>query len=368
MEVTAAVARSGATDFSIETVQLDAPRPDEILVRIVAVGICHTDLVARSGAMGLPMPSVFGHEGSGIVEAVGAEVRKVRPGDPVVITFRSCGDCTKCRRGDAAYCHHVVALNILGAREDGTTAIHSGEEAIASNFFGQSSFATFALAYERNVVKADPAAPLELLGPLGCGVQTGVGGILRSLDCEQGSSLLILGGGSVGLSAVMGAKVRDCSPIIVVEPVAARRELALSFGATHVFDPAVVPDIAVAVREIAPDGVDYAFDTTGVPLLQAAAMACLASKGTLGVVGITPPEAPPPGQMSAIMRAGQTIRGIIEGDSDPDVFIPELIALHLEGKLPIERMITTYPFSAINQAVEDQKRGQCVKAVLLTGA
>lgn len=367
MDVTAAVSRSGAAEFSIETVQLDGPRPDEILVRIVAVGLCHTDLVARSGALGLRMPAVFGHEGSGVVEAIGAEVTKVRPGDPVVITFRSCGACAKCQRGDASYCHHMTALNIAGARTDGTTAIRAGGEEVASNFFGQSSFATFALAYERNVVKVDAKAPLELLGPLGCGVQTGVGGILRSLDCEPGSGLLVLGGGSVGLSAVMGAKVRGCTPIIVLEPVAARRDLALSLGATHALDPAKTPDIVAAVREIAPDGVDYAFDTTGAPHLQTAAMGCLASMGVLGVVGITPPGAPPPGEMGAIMRAGQSIRGIIEGDSDPDEFIPEMVALHLAGKLPIERLVTTYPLSEINQAVHDQERGACIKAVLLTG-
>jgi len=367
MDVTAAVSRSGTTEFSIETVQLDTPRPDEILVRIVAVGLCSTDLVARSGAF-CPVPAVFGHEGSGIVEAIGAMVTKVAPGDPVVITFRSCGDCPTCRKGDAPYCHHMVALNIAGARTDGTAAIRSGEEEIGSNFFGQSSFATFALAYERNVIKVDAAAPLELLGPLGCGVQTGVGGILRSLDCEPGSGLLVLGGGSVGLSAVMGAKVRGCTPIIVLEPVAARRELALSLGATHTLDPEAASDVAAAVREIVPDGVDYAFDTTGIPKLQTVAMACLALKGTLGVVGFTPPGAPAPGEMGAIMWAGQTIRGILEGDSDPDVFIPEMVALYLEGKLPIDRMITTYPLSAINQAVRDQERGECVKAVLLTGA
>lgn len=368
MEAVAAVARSAGEGFAIETVNLDDPRDDEILVRILGVGLCHTDLAAQAGALGLPMPTVLGHEGSGIVERVGAAVMKVAPGDPVVLTFRSCGDCPNCRRGDPAYCHHSVLLNIAGARADGSAAIHSGGEACGCNFFGQSSFATHALAYERNVVKVDPAAPIELLGPLGCGVQTGVGAILRSLDCRAGSSLLILGGGSVGLSAVMGARLRGLAAAIVLEPVAARRDLALELGATHVFDPVETPDICAAVREILPAGVDYVFDTTGIPALQTAGMDCLAPKGAMGVVGMNPPGTPPPGEMRAVMRAGLTIRGIIEGDSDPDSFIPEMVGWFLDGKLPFDRMITTYPLSAINEAVRDHKDGSCLKAVLLPGA
>jgi aryl-alcohol dehydrogenase len=271
-------------------------------------------------------------------------------------------------RGDPAYCYQSVALNIGGARVDGTTAIRSAGEACGCNFFGQSSFASHALAYERNVVKVDPAAPLELLGPLGCGVQTGVGAILRSLDCRPGSGLLILGGGSVGLSAVMGARLRGLSPVIVFEPVAVRRALALSLGATHVLDPAETPDIAAAVRAIVPVGIDYVFDTTGIPGLQNAGMDCLAPRGAMGVVGVTPPGVSPPGEMRAVMRAGLTIRGIIEGDSEPDSFIPEMVEWFLQGRLPFDRMIRTYPLSEINHAVRDHREGRCLKAVLLPGA
>lgn len=367
MKAIAAVARADDAAFAIETVELDDPRDDEILVRIVGVGLCHTDLAAQAGGLGLPMPAVLGHEGSGIVERAGRAITKVAPGDHVVLTFRSCGACPNCARGDPAYCHHSVPLNIGGARADGTPAIHSGGEACGCNFFGQSSFSTHALAYERNVVKVDPAAPLELLGPLGCGVQTGVGAILRSLDCRAGSGLLVLGGGSVGLSAVMGAKLRDMAPVIVLEPVAPRRDLALALGATYALDPAETPDLVAAIRAITPAGVDYVFDTTGIPDLQNAGMDCLAPKGAMGVVGLNPPGTPPPGEMRAVMRAGLTIRGIIEGDSDPDSFIPEMIALFLAGKLPFDRMITTYPLSDINRAVRDHKDGLCLKAVLLPG-
>jgi aryl-alcohol dehydrogenase len=257
-------------------------------------------------------------------------------------------------------------LNVAGARPGGHTSIRANGAAVGSNFFGQSSFATYALAYERNTVKVPAGAmPPELLAPLGCGVQTGVGGIMRSLACEQDSSLLILGGGAVGLSAVMGAAIRGCSRVIVVEPHAERRDLALSLGATDVIDPLVSQDIAAAVLAIEPSGLDYALDTTGLPGLQSAAIDCLGPKGVLGVVGITPPGTPPPGEMNAIMAAGKSIKGIIEGDSDPDIFIPQLIALHAAGRLPLERLVKTYPFAEINRAIADQHAGKCVKVVLL---
>lgn len=366
MRIEAAVTLAAGAEFELRAVELDEPRDDEILVRIEAAGLCHTDLVAQAGEM-VPLPGVLGHEGAGIVEAVGGRVTKVAPGDHVVLTFRSCGRCRNCGKGLAAYCSTVRALNYAGARLDGTTCLHDNDEPLASNFFAQSSFATHSLAYERNVVKVPSAIAFELLAPLGCGVQTGAGAVLRSLDCEPGSSLLVLGGGAVGLSAVMAAAVRGCAPLIVIEPHAARRALALTLGATHAVDPAMGRPLPEAVREISPDGVDFAVETTGIPEVQQAAMRCLASHGALGVVGIPPAGTPVPGDMRTAMALGHTVKGIIEGDSDPDTFIPELCALLAQGELPVRRLVRTYPLSGINQAVADQRAGRCTKAVLIPG-
>jgi aryl-alcohol dehydrogenase len=215
MRIQAAVTPAAGADFELTTIDLDGPREDEILVRIEAVGLCHTDLVAQAGSW-IPLPGVLGHEGAGVVEEVGGRVTKVVAGDRVVLTFRSCGRCPNCNKGLPAYCHTAQDLNYTGARLDGSTCLSQDGNRIASNFFAQSSFATHCLTYERNVVKAPAAVPFELLAPLGCGVQTGAGAVLRSLDCEPGSSLLVLGGGAVGLSAVMAAVLRNCSPLIVV--------------------------------------------------------------------------------------------------------------------------------------------------------
>jgi len=364
MKIQAAVAVAPGAPFELKTVELDDPRDDEILVRIVGVGVCHTDLVFRDAGVIAP-PAVFGHEGSGVVEKVGSRITKVAPGDRVALTFRSCGACPRCDTGHAAYCQTMPFLNYTGMRTDGSKALTCEEVPVAGNFFGQSSFGTYALTYERNVVKVPDDLPLELMGPLGCGIQTGAGGVMRALACEAGSSLLITGGGPVGLSAVMGAKIRGCATVIVVEPHAARRDLATAYGATHVIDPTATPDLAAAVRAILPMGVDYAFDTTGIPTVQTAIMATLGSMGVFGIVGVTPPGTPMPGDVNTVMTFGQTVKGIIEGDSDPDTFLPELMDLYRKGQLPFDRMIRTYPFSQINEAIAAQHHGDCVKVVLL---
>jgi len=365
MKTQAAVAYIGQPGFKYETVEIEAPRADEILVRVLGVGLCHTDLVFSSGAAPYPFPAVFGHEGSGVVEAVGADVTKVKPGDSVLITFRSCGACDRCGTGDAAYCRTMPLLNYTGRRTDGTSAISNEAGPVSSNFFGQSTFAGHAITYERNVVKVDPSLPVEIMGPLGCGIQTGAGAVMRSLAAKKGSAFLVTGGGSVGLSAVMGAKIQGCATIILVEPMESRRKLAMELGATHCIDPTATADVPAAVRAIAPMGVDNALDTTGIPAVQAAALACLGSKATLGLVGVSAPGTPMPGDVNTVMTFGQAVKGIIEGDSDPDEFIPELIEHFKAGRLPFDKLVKKYRLSEINEAIAAQHHGDCVKAVLI---
>lgn len=364
MQGTAAVLREANQPFSIEPVRIDPPRAGEVLVRIRAVGICHTDMVFASGAMGSPFPLILGHEGAGIVEQVGEGVTKVRPGQKVLLTFNSCGQCGQCCSGDPAYCQDFVALNFACVRGDGSTCTHGDTGPLAARFFGQSSFASHAIADERNVVALPDDADLASLAPLGCGVQTGVGAVLRSLKAQAGSSLVVLGGGAVGLSAVLGGKIAGCATIILIEPLEGRRQLALELGADHAIDPAS-GDTADAVRALLPQGANTIVDTSGNVGAISAALAMLAPHGALGLVGV-------PGSLDAVLPLpivpaityGYTVKGIIEGDSDPDTFLPELIALHAAGKLPIERFSTLYPFDQINQAIADSHYGKCVKAIL----
>jgi aryl-alcohol dehydrogenase len=249
---------------------------------------------------------------------------------------------------------------------DGSSGVRIAGDEVSANFFGQSSFATMALAHERNVVRIDDAdVPLEILGPLGCGLQTGAGGVMRSLACPAGSSIAIFGGGPVGLAAVMGAVIRACTTIILVEPIAARRALATELGATHVIDPGA-GDIGAAIRAILPDGVEFAFESSGRVEVVETALGVLASHGLLGLVGVPArPEDSLSVNLASLITFGQRIHGIIEGDSDLDGFIPELIGHFKAGRFPFDRLVTTYPLDRINDAVADQHRGTCVKAVLI---
>jgi aryl-alcohol dehydrogenase len=366
MDSIAAIVREPHGAFTLEAVEIEAPRPGEVLVRIAGVGLCHTDLVARDQFIPIPLPAVLGHEGSGIVVAVGEGVTKVQPGDSVVLGFASCGHCARCTEHLPSYCRDFPVLNYAGARTDGTSGISQGGAALSANFFGQSSFAAHALAHERNVVKVDAQGlALELLGPLGCGFQTGAGGVMRSLACPAGSTIAIFGAGPVGLAAVMGAVIQGCATVVVVEPQAARRDLALTLGATHAIDPAAGP-VAEAIRAILPEGAEFAFETSGREAVVEAALGCLGSHGLLGLVGVPPrPDSSLSINLAALITYGHRIHGIIEGDSDLDGFIPELIGLHRAGRFPFDRLILTFPLAQINEAVAAQARGDCVKAVLI---
>lgn len=366
MKIKAAVAEAQGQDFEFRELELDSPRDDEILVEISAVGLCHTDLVFRDspGGVAMALPAVLGHEGAGIVREVGKAVTKVAPGDAVLITFRSCGNCAQCRAGTPSYCDLGLVMNYAGCRLDGSFAHHHGDTPIRGNFFGQSSFASHALTYERNVVKLPAGSDLSLLAPLGCGIQTGAGAVLKALDCEPGSSIAIVGAGTVGLAAVMAAKHRGCSQIIAIDPIAERRALALELGATLALDPAA-KSIASSIRAELPMGVNYVVDCSGVVSAMIEALSYMAPAATLGLIGVpSAPDALLPVPITAAISLGLRVRGIIEGDADPDSFIPELIALQASGALPFERLIATYPFSKLNEAIADQHAGKVVKVVL----
>lgn len=352
----------------MEQVTLEEPRADEVVVRIAGVGLCHTDLLAWNGILPVARPAVFGHEGAGVVIAVGDGVTRVKPGDKVVLTFASCGRCAECRNDEPAYCASSAAVNLCGGRPDGSTALRSGVERVSSHFIGQSSFADTAIAYERNAIPIADDVPIELMGPLGCGVQTGAGAVINSLKCKPGKSLLVVGGGSVGLSAVLAAIVQGCGTIIVVEPHGSRRALALELGATHAIDPQAA-DAASAIRDIVPAGVDYAFDTTAIPAVLGTVLSVLGTRGKLALAGVpTSPSAMVDLPLFPTVTMGQSVMGVVEGDSDPAVFIPYLVSLYRQGRFPFDRLITTYPLADINRAIADNHDGKCIKAVLLPGS
>lgn len=365
MKTMAAVLTAANTPWSIETIDLQAPADGQVLVRVTAAGICHTDLIFASGAMGSPFPLVLGHEGAGVVEAVGPGVTHVVAGDKVLLTFDSCGACPNCVAEQPSYCHDFAPLNFACADLAGrTTARRADGTPLATRFFGQSSFASHAVANQRNVIKLPDDADEIMHAPLGCGVQTGAGAVLRSLAARAGSDIVVMGGGAVGLSAVMAAKIAGCREIILIEPQEARRTLAVELGATHVIDPAA-GNTADAVRALCPAGVLNVLDTSGNLHAISAALSMLAPHGALGLVGIPATmDATLPLPLIPVISAGYRVIGIIEGDSDPVTFLPELLAHHAAGRLPIEKLVTVFPFTQINEALAAAHDGRCVKAVL----
>ena len=365
MKIKAMITTGNGGDFAYSDVEIDDPREDEILVKIEAVGLCHTDVLAQHGVFNFGRPAVLGHEGAGIVERIGDDISKVEVGDRVCLSFRSCGTCRKCQSKQPASCQDFAPLNVSGGRVDGSKALTHDGQYLASNFFGQSSFATHALTYEQNIVKIPDDIPFEIAAPLGCGVQTGAGAIMNSLDCEEGASLVVAGCGVVGLSAVMAAKIRRCSPIIAIEPVPARRAHARELGATHVIDPFAEGDIAQTIEEIVPLGVNYALDTSARAEVLQVLLDNLAVKGALGLVGMIDPGSDFNCSGAALMTKGLSVHAIIEGDSHPDSFIPELIEYYKAGKLPLDRIIETYPLKDINVAIKDHIAGDCTKVVLI---
>lgn len=363
MQITAAVLRSRSGAFELETVEIEAPRAGEVLVRVVATGVCHTDMVMRDQDLPTPQPVVLGHEGAGVVERVGAGVTKVAPGDHVVMTFNSCGACPSCSDRAPTYCHEFFPRNFMGARPDGTSGLSKSGETIHANIFGQSSFATYALCHERNAVKVPTSAPLEILGPLGCGVMTGAGAVMNALKVEAGRSLAVFGAGAVGLSAVLAAQAVGAGPVIVVDINPARLELALDLGADHALDARHDP-VVERILAMTGVGVDYSLDTTANLSAMRQAVDVLAPRGTCGLVGASKMGEELRLDAVALMSGGRAVRGIVEGDADPDIFIPRLVELHQTGRFPYDRLIAFYPMARINDAVRDAERGQVIKPVV----
>ncbi len=364
MKTRAAVVRGAHQPFEIATVELDDPRPDEVRVRMVASGVCHTDAVVRDQMVPTPLPAILGHEGAGIVEAIGVNVTTVLPGDSVVLSLNTCGKCEQCLTGHVAYCTQMSALNFGGRRADGSTAFSDDSGPISSHFFGQSSFAAHTNAPERSVVKVDADLPLELLGPLGCGIQTGAGAVLNSLEVPTGSTFAVFGTGAVGSSAILAAVVAGCTTIIAVDNVGSRLDLAKELGATHVINSGT-QDVAAEVERITRGrGIDNAVDTTGVPAVLRQAADVLGIRGTVALIGAAAMGSEVHFEIGASLAKGWHFRTIIEGDAVPQVFIPQLIALWRQGRFPFDKLVRTYSLEDINQAFEDSRSGKVLKPVL----
>jgi aryl-alcohol dehydrogenase len=362
--IRAAVAREPGKPLQFETGTLEAPRDNEVLVRMVATGVCHTDMVIRDQQYKTPLPMILGHEGAGIVEQVGRNVTTVAPGDHVVMTYMYCGLCAPCATGHPAHCANMGPLNFGGGRLDGSSSActHDGGE-LHDHFFGQSSFATHAIASELNVVKVDKDVQLELLGPLGCGIQTGAGAVLNAMKVHAGSSFAAFGTGAVGLAAIMAARVAGATKVIAVDVNPIRLELALELGATHAVNSRETDPVA-EVRRLTGGGADFTLECSGRAAVLRQAIDSVGLLGTCGIVGATPEGTEASFNVNDVMIPGRRIMGIVQGDVVSRTFIPELIELYRQGRFPFDRLVKFYPFDEVNQAMEDSEKGVTIKPIL----
>ncbi len=364
MQVTCAVVREKFGRYEIDRFELDDPRPGEVRVKVIASGICQTDVHGRDGYFQIPFPAVFGHEGAGIVDAVGAGVTTLAPGDHVVMSFPWCGTCPTCNAGRIAYCQDAGKLKQDGTRADGSTLLKKEGKPVYGSFFQQSSFSTYTIANERYAVKARADVPLERLAAIACGGQTGAGATLNVLRPPVGSSFAVFGAGAVGLAAMMAARLSGCDPIIAVDIRDERLDLARELGATHTINHARSKNVVADINAIVKGGVDFSIETSALPNVFREAVESLQQGGGQCVLlGSARSGVDVAFEMRNLQR-GRLVRGVVQGEARPKEFLPRLIDLMAAGKMPFERLIKTYDFAAINEAVADAENGTTIKPVL----
>lgn len=358
----AAVLYEVNTPLRVEEVTLDDPQYQEVMVKMAATGVCHSDLHIIKGDQPSPMPIVLGHEGAGIVEKVGPDVTTVQPGDHVVLpAIYTCGSCRYCVEGQPALCSEVLPAQLMGTLPSGGKRLHKSEQEL--NLFYVGSFAEYVVVHERTAVKVREDAPLEVVCLLSCAVTTGVGSVINRAGLRAGESIAIYGCGGVGLCSVMGAKVAGAGKIIAIDVLDRKLEMAKELGAEYVIN-ASREDPQQRVMEITGGGADYSIESIGNVKAMAQAFGSIHSGGTCVLVG-----APPYGDMLSTapfeFLLGKTLKGSLLGNVRTRIDIPRYIDLYMDGKLPIDKLITRYySLDEINQAFAAMERGEVIRSVI----
>jgi Zn-dependent alcohol dehydrogenase len=348
----------------LEEVELGAPRAGELLVRIAAAGVCHSDVSVVDGSRVRPLPMALGHEASGVVEEVGAGVRDVRPGDHVVLTFvPSCGTCPECSSGRPALCTPAAAANGAGVLLHGPSLLRDREGRTVNHHLGVSGFARHAVVARESAVVVPKDVPLPVAALFGCAVLTGAGAVLNTASVRPGQSVAVFGLGGVGLASVMAAAVAGAHPIVAVDPVQAKRALALELGATHAFAP---EEADKAIKDLTGGGVDVAFEAAGVPAVLEAAFRAPRRGGTTIAMGLPHPSRTLTLPALPFAGEGRTLAGSYMGSAAPQRDIPRFITLWKAGRMPVDRLQSaTLPLEKINDAFEALAAGVAVRQVLL---
>ena len=355
----AAVLYEVNTPLVVEDVELEDPKQGEVLVKVAAAGVCHSDLSFMEGRWKIAIPLVMGHEGAGIVEKVGEGVSSVQPGDHVIFSWvASCGVCRNCSRGKPYLCSNTP----LSTMKDGTSRFKKGDVQLFHQT-GISSFSEYTVVHETSIVKIREDMPLDKAALVSCGVLTGVSAVVNAAKVELGSSVAVFGCGGVGLNVIQGAKMVGATKIIAVDRLDSKLEMAKEFGATHVVN-ATTEDAVARIKEITGSGADYAFEVVGMPEVVAQAFDSTDAAGTTVMVGMPPLRAPLTINTLGLFL-GKTLKGAYFGSAHFRTEMPALVDLYMEGRLKLDELITcTYPLAEINDAFEAMKRGEVARSII----
>jgi NDMA-dependent alcohol dehydrogenase len=362
----AAVLYEAKQPLRVEDVELDGPRDGEVLVRIGAAGVCHSDYHFMNGDIPIGLPCVLGHEGAGVVEEVGRGVTAIRPGDHVVLLFRAgCGRCEFCSRGRPALCWMAGQLRSTGRLLDGTSRLRRGDAEI-KHFLGVSCFAERTVVPEQGVVRIPEDVSLEVAALVGCAVMTGVGAVMNTARVTPGAPVLVVGAGGIGLNCIMGATLVGAHPIIAADLVDAKLETAMEFGATHAVN-AGARDLVEAVRELTGgEGVDFSFEAIGSPRAMAQAFQAVRRGGVATAVGIAPFGSELSINAGELVYQEKTLQGSYYGSTRPHADMPRLLDLYRAGRLPLDRLISRrYPLERVNEAYDALLAGEVARSVLV---
>jgi alcohol dehydrogenase len=342
--------------LAVEELQLEEPREGELLVRVGAAGVCHSDLSVVDGTRPRPLPLALGHEAAGVVEAVGPGVADVTIGDHVVLAFMpSCGRCAECAGAQPTLCAEAIAANTEGRLLGGGSRLR-GADGPVHHHLGVSAFGERIVVSRSSAIVVDPSIPLETAALFGCAAVTGVGAVLNTARVRPGDSVAVFGLGGVGLAAVMGAAVAGAAPIVAVDPVAAKRELALELGATEALDPEDAGDVRVR----------YAFEAVGRATVLEAAYAATARGGTTIAIGLPHPSEELRLNALSLVAESRTLVGSYLGSAVPQRDIPLLVRLWQTGRLPVERLMAgTLPLERLNEALDALADGGVVRQIVV---
>ena len=371
MRIRAAVLEHTGGPLEVGELELAPPGPGEVLVRLHASGVCHSDFNAIDGTAETRCPAVLGHEGAGVVEAVGPGVTRVGAGDHVALSWApSCGECAECRRNLPQLCSTAWPAMGTGGLMDGTTRLsRDGEPVYHYSFL--STFAEACVVPERSCVPIPREVPFEIAGLVGCAVTTGVGAVWRTAGVRPGDRVAVIGCGGVGLSAVMAAVAVGAEPVVAVDAAPSKLDVAREFGATGgVLWAGSAEATAEAVREASGGGVDYAIEATGRPEAMLAAFLSTRARGAAVLIGIPREDAVLPLPAITIPRMERRVLGSIYGSSWPERDFPQTLQLYLAGRLPLDRLVShRLPLDEVGRAFELMRSGEALRVVLdLKGA